>query len=726
MATMILTAVGTAIGGPIGGALGALAGRAFDSAVLLKPKGREGPRISELQVQTSSYGSQVPQIFGAMRVAGTVIWATDLRESKVKQGGGKGQPSVTSYSYAASFAVALSARRVRSVGRIWADGNLLRGAAGDFKSALGAFRLHDGGADQPVDPLIGAAQGIGVTPAHRGIAYAVFEDLQLADFGNRIPSLTFEVFADDAPVMAGAIAGALSGGAIGGVDGAMQGYAASGADARTALQPLVDIFGLTLRDAAAGLSLVAPGAVETMVTHAMRVARLNGKAETAVEQRRAVAQGVPLSLSLRHYDPARDYQAGVQKAVRGGVGRIAGAIEAPASIDTAAARALAEDRLAAAWAERSSLTVLCGWEALAIDPGAVVRVEGQAGRWQVRASEWEAMGVRLTLTRLTDAPARALTASAGAPVLQPDQPHGPTTLMLVDLPPVSDTPAAVPLVVVAAAGASDGWRGAALFSVTPGSGEAVPVGETALPARMGVVVTPPGDASALLVDQRNSMEVEMLADWMTPELADDAALARGGNLCLAGGELMQFGSVVQTGTRRFRLSRLWRGRRGTEAMMTGHAAGEAFLMIEAERLSALPADMLPVGGVLSMLAIGIGDAEPATAQCVVHGAALTPLSPARESDGAGGAMLRWTRRSRAGWRWADGVDAPLGEEREAWRVTLRDGDAIVRVAEVAAAAWQYGAAMRAEDAAAGHGGPLTAQVQQIGTFAIGRAATIIV
>ena len=35
--------------------------------------------------------------------------------------------------------------------------------------------------------------------------------------------------------------------------------------------------------------------------------------------------------------------------------------------------------------------------------------------------------------------------------------------------------------------------------------------------------------------------------------------------------------------------------------------------------------------------------------------------------------MRWTRRSRAGWRWIDGVDAPLGEERERYRVTLASG-----------------------------------------------------
>ena len=78
MATIVLSAVGTVLGGPIGGAIGGLIGNAFDNEILFKPKGRQGARLSDLQVQTSSYGTQVPALFGTMRVAGTVIWATDL------------------------------------------------------------------------------------------------------------------------------------------------------------------------------------------------------------------------------------------------------------------------------------------------------------------------------------------------------------------------------------------------------------------------------------------------------------------------------------------------------------------------------------------------------------------------------------------------------------------------------------------------------------------------
>ncbi|MES2493492.1 MAG: hypothetical protein V4579_09465 [Pseudomonadota bacterium] len=196
MATLIFTAIGTAIGGPLGGAVGALIGRQVDGAIFGSAS-REGPRLKELAVTSSSYGTAIPRHFGRMRVAGSIVWATDLTEHKDTQGGGKGRPSVTTYNYSVSLAVVLSSRPLSRVGRIWADGNLLRGAGGDLKVG-GKMRFHAGHGDQAPDPLLLAAEPSGHCPAYRGLSYVVFEGLQLADFGNRIPALTFEVFADEA------------------------------------------------------------------------------------------------------------------------------------------------------------------------------------------------------------------------------------------------------------------------------------------------------------------------------------------------------------------------------------------------------------------------------------------------------------------------------------------------------------------------------------------------
>ena len=194
MATLVLTAFGSLLG-PVGGTIGGLIGQQIDHALFGSK--REGPRLKELSVTTSSYGTAIARQHGRVRASGSLIWATDLAESS-ESTGGKGQPSVTSYSYSCSFAVALSSRPILDVGRIWADGNLLRGEAGDLKVG-GAMRLYPGYGDHIADPLIASDKGA-ECPAFRHTAYAVFEDLQLADFGNRIPALSFEVIADNGEV----------------------------------------------------------------------------------------------------------------------------------------------------------------------------------------------------------------------------------------------------------------------------------------------------------------------------------------------------------------------------------------------------------------------------------------------------------------------------------------------------------------------------------------------
>ena len=714
MATLVLTVVGTIVGGPIGGAIGAAIGSTIDHDLLFAPKGRTGPRLSALQVQTSSYGTPIQRIFGTMRIGGCVIWSTELIESTSSSGAGKGQPSLTSYSYSVSFAVALSARPIQRIGRIWADGKLLRGADGVFKSATD-FRLHLGGEDQAVDPLLAAVEGATLTSAHRGVAYAVFEHLQLADFGNRIPSLTFEVIADAAPVKVGAIVGALSDGAVRD-DGAsleLVGFAAYGDSVRGAIEPLARASGTWFAPAVGWDDdrLVLRGGVvaDRQVDDGDTVAQ--GAAGGLHGRSIAPLETVARQVSVAHYDPARDFQIGLQRARRPAPGTREDRLELAATVDAGTAKTIAELVLARDEAARERRTITLGWEALEIVPGARVAIRGVAGVWRVTQWTFERFVVTLVCVRLA-APTAAAVASPGRVLSAPDLATGTTLLVAVESLPFDDTLLTAPRLMIVAAGTEPGWRRAAVLYSLDAGARWQNAGTTAASGVIGRITACAGGGSATLIDRAGFFEVELAHAGMALAGADLSALDAGANLALAGDEVIQFGAAAQTGTTRWRLSTLLRGRRGSDAAIGTQASGDRFALLTPATTMTLDLPMPTLGGSVQLLASGVGDVDgPASVLTTIAGTALLPPSPVllRFAEiGNGDVAIRWVRRSRTGWQWIDGVDAPLGEERETYRVTVGDGagggrDTVVSVAQITVAA-------------AERIGGTSVQVRQVGTY----------
>ncbi|KQM73936.1 GTA baseplate fiber-binding domain-containing protein [Sphingomonas sp. Leaf20] len=740
MATLVLTAVGSAVGGPIGGAIGALIGRSVDGLVL-RPGRREGPRLTELAVQTSSYGSQIPALFGTMRVAGTVIWASDLIETRSRSGGGKGQPSVSTYSYAASFAVLLSARRVLRVGRIWAEGKLLRGAGGDFKTATG-FRLHPGGETQAVDPLIAAAEGAGVSPAYRGCAYVVFEQMALAAYGNRIPSLTFEVIADAGAVGVATIARAVAaevtegtGEHAGEAAMTLDGFAVAGGSVGAVLTTLAQAAGGWFAPGSDGTALTlcdptsAAGDLPVIVDAGVRAGvSADGRGTDMKVRAVAASDSVPRTMTIGYYDAARDYQTGLQRVRRAGAGpggrdeRIALA----AVLSAGAAKTIAAAVLARAEAERVRRTVRLGPGGLARTPGSVVRIADAAGVpepgiWRIVESMVEAMVTTLVLTPVEIAPV-AVAGSSGRVAAAVDAVIGASRLAAFETPGLEDAPLVAPRLTVAAAGSGAGWRQAALLYSIDDGASWIAAGATAAPATMGRIAVVAAARGALLCDAAGVFEVVLARPDMLLADADDAGLDAGRNLALAGDELIQFGRADPVGAGRWRLTRLWRGRRGTEAAIGTQAPGDAFVLIEADAMRTIDLPVAAIGQTVRVLASGVGDTEPVEARCVLAGRSVLPPSPVGlrvALAGNGDAAVRWIRRSRAGWRWIDGGDVPLGEDAEVYVVRIVSATGAVRTVETSVSSVTVTGAERSA-------GPVAVEVRQRGLFGLSAPARIMV
>lgn len=197
MATVIFEFIGSAIGSnwgqfgqAIGSAIGSYVGSQIDQELFGQAFKQEGPRLAEARIMSSAEGEPIAKLWGRQRLAGQLIWATRFKETintetQGGKGGGGPEVEITTYTYSCSFAVALCEGEAASYGRIWADGMLL-------DQSKHTIRFYPGDEVQEPDPHIVSKEG--TAPAYRGVLYIVFENMQLADFGNRLPQITVEVF----------------------------------------------------------------------------------------------------------------------------------------------------------------------------------------------------------------------------------------------------------------------------------------------------------------------------------------------------------------------------------------------------------------------------------------------------------------------------------------------------------------------------------------------------
>lgn len=209
-----MSSVGQALGGVVGAVIGFFAGGPqgalygaqigmMAGGYLDPPKGPhiEGPRLSDLTVQTSTYGAVIPRVYGTVAITGNVFWLENNRLKETvtttkNKAGGKGggkKSTTTTYSYSATFAVGLCEGDITGVRRIWVGSNLIYDAGSDDMETIRAsnanaasFSLYTGSETQSPDARMQASLGVANTPAYRGLAYLVFNDFALANYGNSL------------------------------------------------------------------------------------------------------------------------------------------------------------------------------------------------------------------------------------------------------------------------------------------------------------------------------------------------------------------------------------------------------------------------------------------------------------------------------------------------------------------------------------------------------------
>jgi hypothetical protein len=439
-----------------------------------------------------------------------------------------------------------------------------------------------------------------------------------------------------------------------------------------------------------------------------------------VERRRGEAGETAEEIALAFLDPARAYQPGSAEAVRAGAAHPRKEIvELPVVLEEGQARELAAAMLQEAAAVSQSARFAVAPSLLGLEPGDVVSLAERPGDWLVmRIETGEARRIE---ARLLPPRRRAWPDQGDAgPLPQPGRPTSASRpvvhLLDLPLPEGGEGIAGARFAVVAKP-----WIP---YAVTAARAEGAQVLRAAAtrPATAGRLISALAPGPVGVIDRANRPRVRLHRGALA-SIAPEALLD-GGNLCAiecAPGlwEVLQFETAEEVGPGEFELGRLLRAQGGTEdAMASGAAADAAFVLLDAGA-GELGLTSRDVGRSLDWRIAPLGrpldDPAVVTLAAALGGRSVKPLSPVhlRGTFAADGSLvLRWVRRTRIGGDGWDGLDVPLGEERELYRIEISDGTGALLLREADGPALSVPAGELAAAFGPLHG-PLTVSVAQV-------------
>lgn len=218
-------------------------------------------------------------------------------------------------------------------------------------------------------------------------------------------------------------------------------------------------------------------------------------------------------------------------------------------------------------------------------------------------------------------------------------------------------------------------------------------------------------SGATVFDETNTVTVNVGSVQTLSSYTRDQVLTGAAPGYLVGSELLYALNATLSSPGVYVLSRLLRGRRGTEWAMAGHGASERFVRLDATGgVRFLPLDAGDLAGLRYYKGVSTGQRVSAvTAETITPlGITLKPFAPvdARVDRSASDHVITWRRRTRLSTRLTGAlpISCPLGEASEAYEVEIFAGSAqasagtpVLRTLATTSPSATYTSAMRTAD-----------------------------
>lgn len=677
---------------------------------LFGPQQQDGPRLGKQKQSVNTYGAPIPIVYGTYRVDGSLIWATKFTEHAEEQGGKGGGGGATTYHYHCTFAVALCSGVVNRLGRIWLDGTVIKDLTGELgdmtygdASAIGfEFKgtnavLHRGIETQVPDSLIEGREGIGNAPGYRGISYLVFDEMDLSDFGNRVPQVSVEITCSKTK-LCNIIKDIIG---RSGLDLAnvhftpyehfnvvVPGYAAlNNSTYRAAIEPLQAAYFFDIVESRGVIRCIARGQGEVIDVDPDYIgAYEKNSVVDLVKVDRGQELDLPRSVSVAYTNAGNDYQAGTVEVMRVCTeSRNKVSISVPIAISNNHAMDIAEKTLVESWIGRTSYQMQLPMKYAYLTPGHIINtaINGKSIRALVTKTTFgrpgivkvEAIETGATVYMDTDSQIQEDVGGAPAPSASA------ITLRIFDTNLLVDN--ADPYRPFFAVSGSP-FYGATILRSNDGGVTYSEFTEAPRVSVLGVADTVLSPGQSLYWDETNTVDITILNGGRLSS-AVELAVLNGVNAAMLGTEIIQFKTATLIDRNKYRLSGLLRGRRGTETEMGSHVQGEAFTLLSTNTTSQLPLN----NGTLGVRQFFRYGPSTVTAESDIYqntsfihtGKALKPYAPCHVTATRNTNLdvaITWIRRTRIGGIWSDHSDVQLGEDFEKYEVDIMAGSTVKR------------------------------------------------
>lgn len=453
--------------------------------------------------------------------------------------------------------------------------------------------------------------------------------------------------------------------------------------------------------------------VDLEVTNDWQIISGDNGSGTGWETDRTADGDLPKKLSVQYNDIDRDYEQSVQHATRSGTATTSTEetnVSMALCVSGQTALRVAEERLYTVVNERELIRFSAPREYIVLDPGDVVGFRDRPYRINRGTISGQHLDIEAVPLYLPAYNSEAI----GSDIPQPRPPLLPTSttmLNLLSIPGLTTEQSADAGFYLAAEPSITGspWGYADILRSANGGSTWSQQYSTSDRAISGLATNALGSGPTDIFDRGRELTVYVRHGVLESIPEDDLLDSLTANLAIVGDEIIQFATATLTAPRTYKLTNMLRGRFGTDNKISGHVAGERFILLNEDSVAYIPVAYSEARTVYRWAGVTDGtDVDDAPKYDVALGMQpLVPYAPvhvkALRNVSTNDRVLTWDRQARGGTAWLDGADVPLDESVEKYEIDFIDSSSVVKrtVTVTAATTYTYTSAMVSADGTSG-------------------------